>query len=197
MRKHTGFTLIELLVVIAIIGILAAMLFPVFAKARESARKIQCVANVANVTMAIEMYLADYDRLPPRENRREVLAYFDARGPGPQPSLGHCQYGLYNANPYLRWPVILEDYVKNRDVWRCPSATVYGGATFVIPTPDWFGYWRQHEGEWPSGKGGPCATAWPSGWGGTVTDSLVQGFAAADPGSGAFILGIRASSGGV
>jgi prepilin-type N-terminal cleavage/methylation domain-containing protein/prepilin-type processing-associated H-X9-DG protein len=194
-RRHKGFTLIELLVVIAIIAILAAMLFPVFARARESARKIQCLANVKNIATAIQMYLSDYEALSPREHRPEVLAYFDARGPGPQPALGHCQYGLVNANPYLRWPVVLDDYIKNREVWGCPSARVTGGATFVIPTPDWFGYWQQHAGEWPIGRTGPCATAWPAGWGGAVTDSLVQGLAAEVDQVNTFFYGLRASSG--
>jgi len=53
MSRRRGFTLIELLVVIAIIGILAAMLFPVFARARESARKVQCLANVKNLALAM------------------------------------------------------------------------------------------------------------------------------------------------
>ena len=69
-RSHHGsarraFTLIELLVVIAIIGILAAMLFPVFARARESARKTQCLANVKNIAMAVQIYLTDYDKFWP------------------------------------------------------------------------------------------------------------------------------------
>src|SRR5271157_5159400 len=72
-RESRGFTLIELLVVIAIIGILAAMLFPVFARARESARKIQCLSNVKNIAMAIQMYLADYSRFPPSEHRQQAL----------------------------------------------------------------------------------------------------------------------------
>ena len=54
-----GFTLIELLVVIAIIGILASMVFPVFARARESARKAVCLSNVKNIALAVQMYLAD------------------------------------------------------------------------------------------------------------------------------------------
>ena len=55
--KRKGFTLIELLVVIAIIGILAAMVFPVFARARESARKAVCLSNVKNIALAFQMYL--------------------------------------------------------------------------------------------------------------------------------------------
>jgi len=72
-RRRSGFTLIELLVVIAIMAILAAMLFPVFARARESARKIQCLSNVRNIATAVQMYLSDYDRFPPTEHRQEVL----------------------------------------------------------------------------------------------------------------------------
>src|SRR5512137_1497973 len=88
MRRRKGFTLIELLVVIAIIGILAAMLFPVFARARESARKTQCLANVKNLAIAFNMYLIDYDRFPPDATSSEVTDYFYANfddgvtGPG-------------------------------------------------------------------------------------------------------------------
>src|SRR5512138_3080475 len=81
MRNRKGFTLIELLVVIAIIGILAAMLFPVFARARESARKIQCLSNVKNIALAINMYLTDYDKYPPSvEANAEARAYLNGDG---------------------------------------------------------------------------------------------------------------------
>src|SRR5512137_1292018 len=77
-RGKRGFTLIELLVVIAIIGILAAMVFPVFARARESARKAVCLSNVKNIALAINMYLGDNnDVLPPVEHRPEVIDYFN------------------------------------------------------------------------------------------------------------------------
>src|SRR5512140_1327180 len=76
--RCTGFTLIELLVVIAIIGILAAMLFPVFARARESARKTQCLSNVKNMAMAVQIYLTDYDAFPPTEHNQAAFDFFDA-----------------------------------------------------------------------------------------------------------------------
>src|SRR5512138_2943600 len=78
MKKRAGFTLIELLVVIAIIGILAAMLFPVFARARESARKTQCLANVKNLALGINMYLGDWDAFPPSNTEKASIAFFDA-----------------------------------------------------------------------------------------------------------------------
>src|SRR5437899_4060683 len=63
--SHTGFTLIELLVVIAIIAILAAILFPVFAQAREKARQAGCLSNTKQIGVAVQMYVQDYDeRLP-------------------------------------------------------------------------------------------------------------------------------------
>ncbi len=63
MHKRSGFTLIELLVVIAIIAILAAILFPVFARAREKARASACTSNLRNLAMAALQYAQDYDEL--------------------------------------------------------------------------------------------------------------------------------------
>jgi prepilin-type N-terminal cleavage/methylation domain-containing protein len=60
-RTAKGFTLIELLVVIAIIAILAAILFPVFARAREKARQSSCLSNVKQITLGTQMYVQDYD----------------------------------------------------------------------------------------------------------------------------------------
>jgi prepilin-type N-terminal cleavage/methylation domain-containing protein/prepilin-type processing-associated H-X9-DG protein len=181
MRKRFGFTLIELLVVIAIIAILAAMLFPVFARARESARKIQCLSNVKNIAIAFQIYLTDYDAFPPSEHRAEVLSYFNSGPGGGAPAsfvTGCLQDNLVHPNPYLAWPVILDEYVKNRDVWRCPSARRAHGTRWVVPGPDWLGYLRSTQGKWgvsqPDCAGGPCCFAWPPGWGGSVTDSVAQ-----------------------
>jgi prepilin-type N-terminal cleavage/methylation domain-containing protein len=178
--RKKGFTLIELLVVIAIIGILAAMVFPVFARARESARKAVCLSNVKNIALAIQMYLADNnDCLFPNEHRQDVYDYMFA-GPGGGPPVDNCeQWPKFAkwANPYLREVVILDEYVKNRDVWRCPSAKVEGGANFIMRGPDWLGYLRATEGEWgiDADNMGPwCITGWPPGWGGEVTDSIFQ-----------------------
>src|SRR3990172_12734890 len=68
MRRRQGFTLIELLVVIAIIAILAAILFPVFARARENARKSSCQSNHKQIGVAVMMYSQDYDETMPIYN---------------------------------------------------------------------------------------------------------------------------------
>jgi prepilin-type processing-associated H-X9-DG protein len=174
-----------LLVVIAIIGILAAMVFPVFARARESARKAVCLSNVKNIALAIQMYLADNnDTLPTNEHRAEVVQYFDVFPASSRRTEhwngtidGHCAIAT-NGNPYLKWPVVLDEYVKNRDVWSCPSAKLYGGASFIIGPTDWFRYLLATAGQWgddtPLGNFGPCSYSYPNGWGGSVTDSLVQ-----------------------
>jgi prepilin-type N-terminal cleavage/methylation domain-containing protein/prepilin-type processing-associated H-X9-DG protein len=175
--RRRGFTLIELLVVIAIIGILAAMVFPVFARARESARKAVCLSNVKNIALAIQMYLADNnDTLPPSEHRREVQEYFNALA-------GWECDAVWGYNPYLRWPVVLDEYIKNRDVWRCPSAKMEAVVPFVWGYPDWFsqlkatGWGVGEEGGGSSSEDTMLCQAWaayPSGWGGAVTDSVVQ-----------------------
>jgi len=181
-RRCRGFTLIELLVVIAIIGILAAMVFPVFARARESARKAVCLSNVKNIALAIQMYLADNnDTFPPWEHRQEVNDYFLVN-PGGGDKFGaaagedNCANRVNDANPYLRYPVILDEYVKNRDVWRCPSAKMESGAQFINPAvPDWLTYLQMNEGNWGAATPLCLISCFPPGWGGEVTDSILQG----------------------
>ena len=191
-RRQKGFTLIELLVVIAIIGILASMVFPVFARARESARKAVCLSNVKNIALAFQMYFADNnDTMPPEEHRREVLDYFNL-GPGGRAWTRDTDcHRARQSNPYLRIPVILDEYVKNRDVWRCPSAKVEGGAGGIIPFPDWFSYMVANEGSWGTGAHDlkPCGVLWPAGWGGSVTDTILQESLATDA-TGGFVMSI-------
>jgi len=100
-----GFTLIELLVVIAIIAILAAILFPVFARAREKARQTSCLSNLKQIGLAAMMYVQDYD-----EHLLFACYYY--------PGLG-CMYGSY---AWTRWfGVPLQPYLKSTAVLRCKS----------------------------------------------------------------------------
>jgi prepilin-type N-terminal cleavage/methylation domain-containing protein/prepilin-type processing-associated H-X9-DG protein len=180
MNRRRGFTLIELLVVIAIIGILAAMVFPVFARARESARKAVCLSNVKNIALAFQMYLGDNnDTFPPGEHDPEALAFFGALGCYPEYSQ------VVFVNPYRRFQVVLDEYVKNRDVWRCPSSTMICYPNAVLGT-NWLDELMTTDiSVW--GDGGlaiPCSMdVWPPGWGGDLTDSLVQG-TVIDPSNG-------------
>ncbi len=193
LRWRRGFTLIELLVVIAIIGILASMVFPVFARARESARKAVCLSNVKNIALAYQMYFADNnDTYPPDEHRREVILYAQTV-PGGRAGRSYdvgdmndkCNHDNH-MNPFLTYPILLDEYTKNRDVWNCPSAKMEETAAWIVPNigPGGFlGYLQSTEGSWGRNdsdrcSGGPCCQAWPPGWGGTVTDSIAQGLRA-------------------
>jgi prepilin-type N-terminal cleavage/methylation domain-containing protein/prepilin-type processing-associated H-X9-DG protein len=104
MRKR-GFTLIELLVVIAIIAILAAILFPVFAQARDKARQASCLSNAKQISLAVMMYAQDYD---------ETLPPWWVPNPVPTSPAGWGSIYYWYAN--------LLPYVKSHDIFRCPSA---------------------------------------------------------------------------
>ncbi|MFQ3609967.1 MAG: DUF1559 domain-containing protein [Fimbriimonadales bacterium] len=96
MMSRKGFTLIELLVVIAIIAILAAILFPVFAQAREKARQTQCLSNMRQMGIAVQMYVQDYDERFPLDSHTGTNA------------------------PWV-WLNTLQPYVKTTLLYRCPS----------------------------------------------------------------------------
>ncbi len=95
-----GFTLIELLVVIAIIAILAAILFPVFAQAKEAAKKTSCLSNQKQIGLGVIMYAGDYD---------DTLV------------CGTQQQGT--AFTFTYFEGLLQPYIKSVDVWKCPSST--------------------------------------------------------------------------
>ncbi|HVK04376.1 MAG TPA: DUF1559 domain-containing protein [Armatimonadaceae bacterium] len=103
-QPRAGFTLIELLVVIAIIAILAAILFPVFAQAREKARQTSCSSNLKQIGTALLMYVQDYDETYP--NRR--FEPFDA-------SDNNLRYDDHS------WRSVIQPYVKNHQLLSCPS----------------------------------------------------------------------------
>src|SRR4026207_1927565 len=95
--QRGGFTLIELLVVIAIIAILAAILFPVFAQARDKARAAGCLSNMKQIGRAVSMYEQDYESLPPAYNLYDI--------PEPITKDGHAY-----------WAGLLLPYTKNKGV---------------------------------------------------------------------------------
>lgn len=181
-RKRTGFTLIELLVVIAIIGILAAMVFPVFARARESARKAVCLGNVKNLSLAVQMYLSDYnDTFPPWNHDRALRQWMDTRpGRGGGGEKEDCDAATVG-NPFMRWHVIMDEYVKNRSVYACPSQKFNLSSNFIV-IPEYTSPWWQllvdTVGTAWGDDAGMCIKyafpAYPPGWGGDVTDSLAQ-----------------------
>jgi len=188
--------LIELLVVIAIIGILAAMVFPVFARARESARRAVCLSNIKNIGLAMQMYLADYDdTMPPNEHRPEIVSWYldwAISMNGDDDWVAGCAFkrGAAN-NPYLKWQVVLDPYVRNRDVWRCPSQRTYSGNAVLFPIDgwDWWSRVLQIVGEAGQCTAGmACGEPFPPGWGGDITDSYVQGQCL--PGTGGIAIGI-------
>ncbi|MDH7570500.1 MAG: DUF1559 domain-containing protein [Armatimonadota bacterium] len=117
MKRRTGFTLIELLVVIAIIAILAAILFPVFARARENARKAACASNMKQIGQGLLMYSQDYDEL------------------------GMPNHGSYYIYPqgvqrWAEWWYIIQPYIKNWQILCCPSRVGLTGQTVNVQKPD-------------------------------------------------------------
>jgi prepilin-type N-terminal cleavage/methylation domain-containing protein/prepilin-type processing-associated H-X9-DG protein len=112
-NKKSAFTLIELLVVIAIIAILAAILFPVFAQAREKARQTSCLSNMKQVGLGLLMYVQDYDENYPRAD------YW-----APTPPLNPAATGTFAARVnHYKWPAWVLPYTKNTNIFRCPSRT--------------------------------------------------------------------------
>ena len=119
-RIFKGFTLIELLVVIAIIAILAAILFPVFAQAREKARQTSCLSNCKQLGTALMLYVDDYDEtLPPSCCNYYAVPGYDATWPG-------FKFWTYDMNWYgpaqwNSWMDCIYPYVKNVSMYICPS----------------------------------------------------------------------------
>ena len=104
-RRCRAFTLIELLVVIAVIAVLASILFPVFARARENARRTSCLSNLKQVGLAFQMYAQDYDENFPLTTVTDAGLTSDGIAMTPQSS----------------WTTSTQSYIKSVQVYRCPS----------------------------------------------------------------------------
>jgi prepilin-type N-terminal cleavage/methylation domain-containing protein/prepilin-type processing-associated H-X9-DG protein len=109
MKNKHGFTLIELLVVIAIIAILAAVLFPVFARARENARRASCQSNLKQIGLGLLQYAQDYDeRFPHYIMEQPFGATFSSNGE--------------SISGNISWQLLIQPYVKSLQLFTCPSS---------------------------------------------------------------------------
>jgi prepilin-type N-terminal cleavage/methylation domain-containing protein/prepilin-type processing-associated H-X9-DG protein len=132
MQKRRGFTLIELLVVIAIIAILASILFPVFARARENARRTSCMSNLKQMGLGFAQYTQDYDEKFPSR-----LVNYTSPPTAPD--------NITPDRPYA-WADALQPYIKSTQIFQCPSepsppALGAAGSPFAgQPDPNKWGY---------------------------------------------------------
>jgi prepilin-type N-terminal cleavage/methylation domain-containing protein len=117
-RNRLGFTLIELLVVIAIIAVLAAILFPVFAQAREQARAAACTSNTRQIGMAVAMYAQDFDETMP------IFYAYNTQSPSGERA--------WSGDPLHKGvEELILPYTKNKQIFRCPNDN--GGAGLADP----------------------------------------------------------------
>jgi prepilin-type N-terminal cleavage/methylation domain-containing protein/prepilin-type processing-associated H-X9-DG protein len=121
LRRHSAFTLIELLVVIAIIAILAAILFPVFAQAREKARQSSCASNMKQLAMGLISYSSDYDELFPLATNEVNLI---------NPAVAPTR--LFD----VTWVNFTQPYIKNLNIFICPSTKDFRQAREPESTPN-------------------------------------------------------------
>jgi prepilin-type N-terminal cleavage/methylation domain-containing protein/prepilin-type processing-associated H-X9-DG protein len=155
-RAPEGFTLIELLVVIAIISILAAILFPVFARARENARRTSCLSNLKQLGLGMMQYLQDYDETFPvhyyspiyNDSTSGRVLQTDPSMPG---SVYNTQVGTLFGK-YISWMDVIHPYVKNVQVHRCPSLkdTTYSAYGYNDGFTNNSRYYRNNNSVWPT-----------------------------------------------
>jgi len=156
-RNH-AFTLIELLVVIAIIAILAAILFPVFAQAREKARAITCVSNEKQISLGVLMYLQDYDELMP------IYFYGVPAAPTAPPFDPNSTLAIFG------WNQAIYPYIKSVPLFRCADAPRAATLTTGADGDSGFG----NSNTAPTGATGYSINARLAGDTGTLDDGSVH-----------------------
>ena len=133
--KRKAFTLIELLVVIAIIAILAAILFPVFARARENARRASCMSNLKQIGLGVLQYTQDYDeKYPPAFSWDSSSGAPNALDTDKSHPSGY--FTINNASTsghYKSWMDLIFPYVKSVQIFVCPSVSDIGAPPAIIP----------------------------------------------------------------
>jgi prepilin-type N-terminal cleavage/methylation domain-containing protein/prepilin-type processing-associated H-X9-DG protein len=132
--RNSAFTLIELLVVIAIIAILAAILFPVFAQAREKARQTTCLSDQKQLTLGVLQYIQDYDELCPLSNFETAGVWSGASVTTPTSFFGHTP------TRDCFWSNSIQPYVKNVQIMNCPSAARSRSDVFGVTLAQAGGY---------------------------------------------------------
>jgi prepilin-type N-terminal cleavage/methylation domain-containing protein/prepilin-type processing-associated H-X9-DG protein len=139
-KGKRGFTLIELLVVIAIIAILAAILFPVFARARENARRASCQSNLKQIALGFAQYVQDYDS-------RYPMVWADNNN------------NLAFASPEVGWVDMLQPYLKSKQIFQCPSeTTATATSSYAVGYADYFYNWALGPINGPTEPTYPAAT---------------------------------------
>lgn len=121
-RTRQAFTLIELLVVIAIIAILAAILFPVFAQAREKARQTTCLSNQKQLGLGVMMYLQDYDEQFPMAFGKYGTAWGGNYGSSFPTGWDNPVDAAFDAYSSVAWANSIQPYIKNTQMFACPTA---------------------------------------------------------------------------
>lgn len=116
--NYKAFTLIELLIVIAIIAILAAILFPAFARARENARRASCQSNIKQIGLGMMQYLQDNDERYPLLAPDPMIPQADAALPGAKYTVNWTSGGNY-----ISWMDLIYPYTKSTQIFDCPSST--------------------------------------------------------------------------
>jgi len=175
--KGSGFTLIELLVVIAIISILAAILFPVFARARENARRASCMSNLKQISLGFMQYTQDYDEKFPPALWEDPSTYTNTGGGSgshtfitQSPLNSSTPAGKFKTSPmsgsdhYYSWMDFIFPYVKSTQLFVCPSFHVVTSGTAQGSAPS-YGYNAFISGIYgskDSGTGIPNANSFPS-----------------------------------